>query len=361
MKLFSDHHHGGLGRSLFLLFHERLGHEIFFPDPSFVHWSQNHGKSGVWLPVTTDHYRQLSGVPERFIENFPFGCSHEQFLATDWDAIIISRCESIPLFHRLIMEHPRGKSIKIIGQAGNEKSEFDWNFMKNFMSSDYGSYMCSGAPNKIFYSQELGQQYHQGEFVPITAEGLKTVATFTNCLNSFNGWQWDKDLRSWDRKCPHCDSIDVAHSPSVSIYNLWKGMKEWMPECKFKDYGINNTCGMLPEKDLPAAYHDASCGFFFKTYEGYGHSLCQSIALGRPAVIPRRFFRYRTAQQYLLPNRTCLECDWTLESIVHTLRDYTSNLHRANDMAYACWKTAKGLFNWEYEASRVKTFLERLR
>lgn len=360
MKIFSDHHHGGLGRSLFLLFHERLGHDIYFPDPEFVHWSVEHAAPGVWLPVTRDHYRNLQGVPQKYIDDFPFAMNRDQFLATDWDALLITRCESIPLFLKLLADHPK-KDIKIIAQAGNERTEYDWNWAKNFLSSDYGSFMRSGAKNKIWYSQELGHQYHQKEFVPIKPEDLKTVATFTNCLASFNSWTWDKDAWCWGDACPHCDSRGVPSTNNISVYGLWNGMKEAMPECQFKDYGINNTHGMLSEKDMPAAYLGASCGYYFKTYEGYGHSILQSIALGRLAIIPRRFFQYRTAKQYLMPFRTCLECDWTVESLASTIRLITENIHRANDMSFACWETAKGLFNWDYEASRVKRFLEELR
>lgn len=359
MLLFADSHHGGLTRSLFLLFHERLNHEIYFPNPDFVNWSVEHSKLGVWLPATENHFENLQGVSQRYIDHFPYSINREEFLSKDWDAIIITRCESLPLFEKLLQDHTK-KDIKIIAQAGNEKTIYDWNWVKNFMSSDYGSYMQSGAANRIFYSQELGHQYNTEDFVPIQAEHLKTVVTFTNCLASFSSWNWDKDAWSWGGVCPHCDNCHTSQSDNISVFDLWNGMKEKMPECQFKDYGINNSQGMLAEKDMPDAYLNSTCGYFFKTYEGYGHSLLQSISLGRIAIIPRRFFQYRTAKQYLLPFRTCLECDWTVDSLVSNIRLLTDNIHRANDMSYACWQTAKGLFNWEYEASRVKIFLENL-
>ena len=360
MKIFCDHHHGGLGRSLFLLFHERLGHDIYFPGPSFATWANNNAGHGVWLPVVPDHYRNLQGVPEKYFESFPYFVSKEEFLSQDWDMVLISRSESVDLFKKLIAEHPRGKSMKVVGQAGNEKTVHDWGFVKNFMSSDYGSYIHCPV-NKIFYSQELGHQFQPKEFTPVKIEDLKTVATFTNCLPSFNSWHWDKDAGHWRDSCPHCESKSVVPTPEISVYGLWNGMKEAMPECQFKDYGINNTYGMLAEKDMPAAYFGSSCGYYFKTYEGYGHSLLQSISLGRIPIIPRRFFQYRTARQYLMPFRTCLECDWTLDSLVATVRLLTENIHRTNDMSFACWEAARGLFNWEYEASRVKEFLGTLR
>jgi hypothetical protein len=360
LKIFADHHHGGLGRSLFLLLHERLGHEVWFPDHSFTQWASTKVGAGVWLPVTDDHYQSLQGIPERYLENFPFSLGREQFLNTPWDAVIVSRCESMPLFLELLRDHPK-KDIKIIAQAGNEKTEYDWDWAKNFLSSDYGSFVRSSCGNKIFYAQELGQQFQSAEFQPVKAEDLCTVATFTNCLASFNSWRWDKDAWHWDNKCPHCRTPKPLLGENFSVYGTWKAVKSALPGHQFKDYGIDNSFGMLSEKDMPAAYLGASCGFYYKTYEGYGHSLLQSISLGRVALVPRNFFRYRSAGQYLIPFRTCLETDYSAESIAECVKEFTSDLDRVNEMSLACWRAARGLFDWEYEAGRVSKFLSDLR
>ena len=97
-----------------------------------------------------------------------------------------------------------------------------------------------------------------------------------------------------------------------------------------------------------------------KTYDGYGHSMLQSIALGRPIIVPMGFHRYRTAGRALVPNLTCFESEWNAPSLIKTITDYTSDLDRANEYALACHKAADGLFNFHLEGVRLKKFLEEL-
>lgn len=98
-----------------------------------------------------------------------------------------------------------------------------------------------------------------------------------------------------------------------------------------------------------------------KTYDGYGYSMLQSIACGRPVIVPRRFHKYRTANRYLIPNVTCFEVEWEGKALADTIRYATGSLDRANHYAYACWKASLGLFDWDHEAFRVSEFLEELK
>ena len=288
--------------------------------------------------------------------------SKEEFMENKWDAVIISRPESVPVMRSLLSEHPNGVNIKRIGQAGNEGQSYDWDWIPNFLSSDYLSYLRAPASvNKIHYMQEAGRQFQPEIFTPLTEESLNTVNTFINCLRSFNGWEWNKDRPYWNERCPHCESSDSAPGPHASMIGIWEGMKNDMPNTRFKDYGIDNSQGMISERELPEKITGGSLTWGYKTYDGYGHSIAQSISMGRLCIVPRRFFRYRTANRFLIPNLTCLEADWDTESCVKVIKDFTSDLDRANEYSEACFKAAKGIFNWEHEANRVKEFISQLR
>lgn len=359
MKLCIDAHHGGLWRSLLLTFQDRLGHEVWSPDRSLCEWA-NQKIVGTWLVPDVS---AAGGVPERHLDasgNFPNLCSRDQFLSTDWDAVIMSRPESEPLFRELLAEHPKGMKIKRIGQAGNEAQKYDWTFVPNFLSSDYLSFhRAPNEINKIHYFQELGRQFCPDEFTPLTEENLLQINTFINCLSSFHDWRWDKEMSGWGGLCPHCESRP-EQGPSISVRDIWANMKAHLPEYNLLDFGIINSQGVIPEKQLWQTILSGALSFSYKTYDGYGHSIAQSISMGRLCLIPRRFHKYRTANQFLIPNLTCLECDWTAESCISTIRWFTASLDRANAYSEACFKAARGIFNWELTAFRVKEFMDKL-
>ena len=99
----------------------------------------------------------------------------------------------------------------------------------------------------------------------------------------------------------------------------------------------------------------------FKTFEGWGHSLLQSIVCGRPVIVPRNFYRHRTAGKYLIPEVNCFECDWDARSIKDVVKRVTQDVDTANHYAEATFNLSKSLFNWEHEAWRLSRWLEELR
>ena len=369
MKFFADFHHGGAARGLFLTLKHRLGHDIYFPDGSFAQYACDYFKKpGTWLGICPTTFAKNGGIPPEYLdknEMFPFVMSKEQFLDTNWDAVFITRTESQPIFKHLLDIHPQGQKIKRIGSMGNENTVFDWSWVKNLMVSDYLSYVvCPNHVNKLHYSQEMGTQFasENKEFVPITQENLKTIYTFINCLPSFTGpWVWDSEASCYHGKCPHCDGLpDRSKHGPYSPFNIWNTLTGMLPQHSFTDFGIINSGGVVPEKQLPDKYRNCALTWHFKTYDGYGFSLLQSVAMGRLPIVPRRFHRYRTAGKYLINNLTCLEAEWSAESIASVIKYFTADLDRANKYSEACFNAAKTLFNWDLEAFRVKEFLNQL-
>ena len=369
MKFFADFHHGGAARGLFLTMKYRLGHDLYFPETTFAQYaSEAANKPGTWLGICPHTFAKNGGIPKQFLnedESFPYVMNQEQFMETDWDGIFITRTESQPIFKKLVEKHKHRQKIKFIGSMGNENTVFDWSWVKNLMVSDYLSYVsCPSHVNKIHYSQEMGTQFAEEnkEFVPIKQEDLVNIFTFINCLSSFTGpWYWDSEGSCCGGKCPHCDGVPntSSHGP-YSPYNIWNELTGKLPNHRFTDFGIVNSGGVIPEKQLPEKYHKCALTWHFKTYDGYGYSLLQSIAMGRLAIVPRRFHRYRTAGKYLINNLTCFEAEWNSNSIKSVIEYFTADLDRANKYSEACFNAAKHLFNWELEAYRVNEFINKL-
>lgn len=358
MNIFDDYHHGGAARGQVLLFENRLGHKVYFPNDSFTKWANNIAP-GAWLPVMPNWPETIGGFPPEYSIAEKI-ISKEQFMDIDWDIILVTRLESQIIAQELLKEHPKGDRIKLIAVTGNDITDFNWSLIKNFLCSDYLSYMrAPEGVNKLHYSQEIGAQYG-GEFISITEENLRTVNTYINCLSSFTDWIWDAEYTGWYGTCPHCESDYRKWPKAVSPYGIWNGMKLLLPSHKFQDFGIINTMGVVDECRLSDVYYNSCVSWHMKTYDGYGYSMLQSIACGRPVIVPRRFFRYRTAGRYLINNLTCFDAEWNSESCVEIIKYITGNVKRANQYALACWNAGKALFNWEHEAFRVHEFMERL-
>jgi len=373
MRFFADMHHGGAARAQVLLFQVRLGHEIYFGDTKFTDKINNdfelrdniqkHSGRGDWLPCVPSWLIGMGGVPPTILEkdgSWKNLVSFDEFMDMDWDVFLTTRTETQKVFKELKRIHPHGDKVKMIALTGNDACSFEWDWIKNFMTSDESSYRL--APwdiNKIHYSQELGMQYGE-TFMPIGVGELRTINCFTNCWPTFTNWSCNHDINLNMGRCPHCDNVPSEYPSPLSPYGVWEGAKKLLPDHTFNDYGIGCKIGCKPEVQLPVEYAKGALTVQFKTYEGYGFSLLQSIACGRPVIVFRRFHRYRTANKYLIPNLTCFEIEPNPMSLAHVVGYVTENLDRANKYAEACYKASKGLFNWEHEAFRVKEFLGRL-
>lgn len=363
MRIFADFHHSGAAQGQVLLLHSRMSHVLYFPSDSFIKRIKPHmPQEGDWLPPSSDWLVKMGGVPDSIAADAGlYVIDYDEFMGIKWDVVLCTRIESQPIFKYLLSQHPDGKTIKIIAMTGNDVTAFDWDWVKNFMCCDELSYRA--APNninKIWYSQEIGNHYGR-EFVPVTAETLKVVNSFVNCWPSFTGeWVWNCEYNGNNESCPHCGSQHKGPHAPVAPYQMWAGARALLPQVKFREYGINGEHGMIQERYLPQAYASGALTVHMKNYDGYGYSMLQSIACGRLVVVPHKFHRYRTANKYLIPNLTCLEAEWTSSSVAEAILYMTDNLERANKYSWACYQAAKGLFNWDLEAFRMKEFFRRL-
>lgn len=331
--IFSDSHHAGLYRSLYLLFHEELGHQIYFPSDSFAAWANDYSRRpGSWLGLNPNTFNRLGGIKEP--ENFRYIVSKEEFLAAHWDYVIATRSESIPIFEELFRHLPC--TPKKIWQVGNEGSylPIGWD---NVLSSDLITYDKAYRKHRLHYSQQLGRQYD--DWKPL--ESKSVIACFVNCLPSMN------------------HVVDATTGYGYEAYSTWCELKKWLPEITFKSYGINCEHGFLEEVDIPAAAQEACLVLGGKHFEGYGHSLLQAYSLGRMCVVPKGFTTHRTLQLYLRPGETCFECEWTVDALTNLIQGLT--LEQLQEMSYKCWVDARAKMCWPAEAQRVKGWLDDCR
>lgn len=368
-RVFADSHHSALARSLFYLFSDRIGARLSFPSEKLVEdVNARHGEMwGFVHPTRFPH--EMGGIELEAWERVSW-CGKEEFLDTHWDAVVVSRSESQAPVKELLERHPRRQSIPVVAYAGNQREEFDWGFVKALMSSDWATYYMAPVP-KIWVAQELGRHFF-GEFVEIDEESLGTVGCFVNCFSQFGERQIEPDrvlVPSSDEhfRCPHCRGRMWPHGedlPNVSPFGVVAGAMELLREkvkflvCGHGNRDVGGAC--VKDVHLPKEYASSSVVVHFKDREGFGHSVLQAVACGRPVVCPRGFFRYKTAGRYLIPEVTCWEADWTAESVAEVVEELVSDIEEARARARTCRRAAETLFDWSGEARRVAKWASRV-
>jgi hypothetical protein len=275
----------------------------------------------------------------------------------------VTRTESQPIFKQLLKEHIHGDKIKPIAISGNQGGGFDWSWVLGLLTSDLMTYHHSPLPpeKKLHYSQEITVK--TPAFVPIHESNLNRVHCYQNFLSNYKTPYDLRFVTNPENFCPHCSAPIPRGKPIMSdlvpsTLDLWRECRERLPNHVFNSYGWNCEQGFIEECFLNLKYTESALSWHFKHCEGYGFSLLQSIACGRLPIVQERFYRYRTAGRYLIPNLTCFEVPWNADSISEVIRWFTSDLDRANQYSEACWKAGKGLFNWEHEAYRVAEWLK---
>jgi hypothetical protein len=356
MKVFMDYHHSALGRSLISLLSGRLGFEVYLPNYSFVAECADAG----WGIFRSKYL--VNGGYSPLQQTWPTHqeISYEEFAEMDFDVFIASRTESQDTILRLRDDHC--PNAKLVAQSGNEGMPYTWGAYRNLMSSD--AYTYHGAPghvHKILYPQELGW-YFGKDYVPLTDTAARSVGTYINrfCHLTDAHVDWS-DFATGN--CPHCQQPAPA-SDVVSPVDYWRELRDLVPEVTFDLYGFENEAEgavMLDEMGLIQGLAQHALTFQFKMHEGYGHALCQSVISGRPVIVPKRFFAYRFARRYLIPDVTCFEVDlFDPKDAAAVVREVTADKDRLERICRQCYKVGQALFDWEYEAWRVEHWWNNL-
>lgn len=338
MKVFCDFHHAALLRSMIYLFADRLGHELHL---ATVDCGVALGavQDGTWGTILPEKFPVMGLTPEE-TKNVRF-CSEDDFRNGQWDVMVLTRPESARIFQRA--GHPK-KGTVYVGVSGNEGTGYDWNWVTHFIATDLNSWhSCPSTVKKVHVPQELGRQFDDGQFHPVRPSDFCNIGSFTNNLKGFDQF------------------VEVRCNPKpVNIWTQWQELKELLPSHRLTPYGHSNDSiggACIEENYLPSAYQRQALVWHHKTYEGYGHSLLQSLPAGRPVLVPRGFYSDRTAGRFLIPGKTCIETSYDAKDVAQAIRDNTQSLDQVNDFAYLAYRTFKASVDWAFEADKVRAIL----
>lgn len=350
MNIFCDLHHSSLYTSFQLLFEKRLGHTLYRPigtqwfDKGFWHLAKPYNDN----PDTIQQYLGIRDVAfqpkdgthalndiKTFnksykIQGYPYdhnAITFEQFLEMDIDIIVASYQPHYEAYTKLRDTYK--PDAKVICHAGNEWP-IDFNVTRNLLSST----LPFGTPNNVnvcWYHQEFDLNVFK--FNPPSYS--KTITSFVNTLG-----QQDLFKKDWE------DFLKL---------------ESFMPEYQFKAHGASTRDGLiLEQKDIADKMSRSAWGLHLKHGgDGYGHTLFNWFACGRPLIFRGSQYKNRLGGLLLEHKVTGLDIDKI--TLVDVAKIITSmNEDEYNTYCDNVYNRFTDQVNFDEEEKDIKLFLKNL-
>jgi len=341
MNVFCDKHHIGLLYSLQLLFEKRLGWNLYTPI------GEEWFTSGFWKiaepygnhPSTISQFLSLNNTYQPTLQmpsqstitkeklnyyeilDSQNNTTHkaitlEQFKQMSIDIVIASIPDHIEPYKRLIsLYQPKAK---FIFQMGNMFG-LDFSAIPNLMAS---TMPFTVSCNAIFYHQEFDLNIFK--YVPVT--GKKKISSFVHCL------------------------------PEREVYASYRNS---LPEFNFKAYGAGCPDeAITASRDVAKTMQESDFGWHIKPGgDGYGHTIHNWFACGRPVITRRSDYADKLAGSLLEDGVTCIDLEKRgFEDNLRYIKEY-SEAEKLQKLALNASNRFKNTVNFDSEEQKIKDFL----
>lgn len=303
-RILIDNHHEGLTESLYKLFQDRLGYQVF--TPLGMDWY----REGYWainnIEATAIQFLEAGSRPYPEYEplNHKNTISLTDFKNTTFDLILASIPQhAVPFIKLRDLYQPQAK---LIMQIGNDWP-FDHNFpIKNILAS------AKIVQPLGFHILEYHQEFDRALYHAEPPRLKKKISSFINCL------------------------------PVISLYEedwkLFLRLEQLLPDWTFKSYGGQCRDGALgTQAEVAEATLDSD--FIFaskKNGDGYGYGMFTAAACGRPLITRASDYQHKLAAPLVtdaltaitVDNRTPDQIAEIVRADYQTLGTLSGNIHR---------------------------------
>lgn len=348
--VFTDFHHAGLLHSLILLFENRFNGLVYRPIGMEWHnqgyWAvYDHPATALQFlgigSATPDNSPRLNEV--KSINNGVYNCydiesgktnkavTLDGFMNMHIDYVIASLPIHIAPYRKLCNLHP--SHPKLIFQIGNS-----WDIEESHVDMVDGilsSAITQGTSKKPYvqYHQEFDLDY----FRP--ARNLYTGKTIKSYVNVFGGMEHFK-----------------------ADYELFEKIEQLMPDYTFLIHGGQGRDNPIGAgKELAENMQEAMFIWHTKNGgDGYGHTIHQAFAVGRPLIVKKEYYRGKLAEPLIEDGITCVAIDGlSPDQIVDKIR-YYAEAGRYQELCVNAYCRFKEVVNFDHEEILIKQFLDSI-
>jgi hypothetical protein len=349
MKVLCDLHHGELYYSLQLLFEKRLNAEMY--RPIGMEW-YHEGFWNVYPHIdTANQYLGLNSssnipkdihgnnLPRALWGNVDYRIEDGIYYVTDFtkgaiqrgitldklksmkfDIVIASMPCHVSRFQKLIkLYQPQAKLIFQIGNPG-------WRIpsdVKNVLNSTTPHYVPPGI-NTVEYHQEFD------------LETFKYIPPINNTtVNSY-----------------------IHYMPKLDLLDEYKKL---LSDYSFTTYGAGMDKSLFKSLEIARAMQDSGWTWHMKPLgDGYGHTLHNTYACGRPVIIKKSYYHNMIGEKLLEDQETCIDIG------AHSLQENISLIRRFSEpdnhqsLCERAYKRFKNVVNFDEEEIKIRKFISRL-
>jgi len=360
VRVLTDYHHHALAESLLLLFEDRYGWEVFFPES--MDWftedvwqfeKEWHGDAvakqyleGVWA----DAYVEPDGITRRQDPRHPWRTHRGLTLAQARDMRFDYVISSLPANDLGFAVVAKDTGAKFGVQVGNEAQVSRWDLAEFILSSSTLPGLTSpntwarqathmGTPT-VIYHQEFDTDLFGPKVPPESARD--TVASFVNCFP--------------ENREPYQQFASLADELRAEFRFQCYGAYGSAPEDEWAAGDVGSTPAV-------AAAMQASRTAWHGKYwsDGFGHVIHNWFSIGKPVVGVPRYYIGKLAGPLWEEGVTSIDVEahdrHELVTILRTLRDDDELYDR---MCRASHTRFDGLVDFPTEAEAIRQMLEGL-
>jgi hypothetical protein len=339
MRIFFPIMHHTLIESVALAL-QHLGHTLVVPGETFSPSSPSpgfklHGSGYLKKKPLEDAqfialFSKTSSEPCPFLKNIEVIENYE--LIDNPPDVLVVNCEGVEndiysIFHFLLGSGKK-RDVKLVHYSGNNGSQFNRYYVKNLIAVDAFTPQMYASPrtNIVFWIPWIN-------FDSLCYNGFSDKTNISNFLSHYYEQSFIK-------------SASIFHEVTYRL-------KQTLPQLEF-------ASPKFMARDNVLSLIDENCAtFHIKETEGFGYTIVESLAKGRPVFLKRSFSLGSRLMNWSIEGKTAFFFD-DYEECERKVKKYLEDREYRHQVQNDCAKTIRALINNEKQARILENFLQNL-